>query len=213
MSCENDPVRVAWRALAPVEAKTEDPDGGGGFGACGRCGFLGVLTPVSDVVSVNFTGWDGLARDAAGLCAACAWAHREPLVRQQGILVEESVARFADRAVLSLVMQQPFTPAMSATVPEGRRKHLLPSAQWGCVTTDDGTFEWDAAAAKMTRNVVALRSRGMTDAGLLSGQPGTVLFADPASADAALRLWESLLEWRGAPQFAAAVVVSRAVRP
>lgn len=180
-------------------------------GVCGCCGRTSAVVALRDTVSANFTGWDELSRDADAVCLACAWAFTEPTVRTRPVLVDAGGAGLADWGQVAAVLASPLGPAQALTVPLRGRKHLLPTAPWGAVSSDGGVFTWWAREARLFVAVRDLTAAGVGEDVLLSGAvPTTAVAADPELLDA----WSLVREWRGAPQLkVCAHVARRAGRP
>ena len=190
-----DPAKVAWRLLAPSDSAS-----GGLPALCARCREKSPLIPVADVISPNFTGWDYLDPALPGMCAACAWAHLAPDARRYPMLITTDSAIWVDEAALAIRLAEPLGPHAAATVPITSRKHLLPAVGWGQVATDDGIVTWDAAAAGLTKAMVACAASGAGEKALAydAVPPMKTLTSVPDPGEL-LTLWEQLGPWAGTP--------------
>lgn len=160
LSAGLDVAQAAWRgAGAPslVAATTLS-------GACARCSNASDLVPVRDVISKVFTGFDTWQRPGgAGLCAACSWAYRAPDLRSAIHLVTRQPisCQQVDRRTAAAVLSRALEPRTALIVPQRPgRKHLLPTAQWGHITTDSGSLPWGRREAGLLELVHQLRADG-----------------------------------------------------
>ena len=165
----------------------------------------------TDVLSSQFTDWDKLPRGTETICRECEWAYQILELRTGCLLLTEEEATILPREKIADVLLQPFSLHQSATIPLTGRKHLLPSAEWGAVSSDMGTFTWDAAPAALAVAVKQLRRSNATDDVLVGKDflASGSLVADP-------RLWKALdvvRSWEGTPHLSILVKVSRSWQP
>jgi len=91
------------------------------------------------------------------------------------------------------------------------RKHLLATAQWGRVTTDDATLTWTSADADRLAVMATLRDQGFGPRMLLTAAPAWPVLVKLASRQRLLtqQQWPLLAPWRRArPWFDLAVHAS-----
>lgn len=200
-----DPLRVAWRSLSEHGAEEPDADG-----ECARCAVLGPIVPLKDVVSENFTGWEGLDPSAPGLCVSCSWGYTPVELRTRPVLVhreEGAIWATPDQVLTSLC--QPFPPDMALSMPVAGKKHLLPYAEWGTVSSDGGPLPWTQEAANLARTLVELRFMGVREKELSApAAPYRVVIALMSDTEATMRIlnaWTELHAWQDGPYFAVAV--------
>jgi hypothetical protein len=177
-------------------------------GECALCGSQTALVSVEKVVSRNFTDWDVLTGDKAGVCVLCAWAFTAPLPKTNPLVITtEPAARVASRDDLRTFLAQPLTSDAAITVPVSGKKHLLPRAAWGMVISDNGPLTWGEEAAAAFAAVVELRDLGVSEAAFASlAPPADVAAANPSVLDT----WSALGLWRSGPYWP---VLLRASRP
>lgn len=196
----SDVVDAAWvaagRPMLEAAGVLTEADG-----PCARCARGGPLAPVRQVVSRSFTAAsDWVHPTGAGLCARCTWAYREPALRRCPHHLTRSPARSRPLAADQLleVLAHPLRPDETITVPQGGRKHLLPSASWGRIALDDAQIPWGSADAARLQTVAALRAAGTGEADLRQPTPPwPLLRRHPAGSRADLiATWSTLDPWR-----------------
>jgi hypothetical protein len=195
-----DVLTAAWvaagRPLAPSRAQP---------GRCARCGQVGVLTPTQDAVSGSFTGWDGWAHLAEpGLCPPCAWAYRCPVLRQQPTWVTAQPPAISHPTLpaLAALLAGPLPAGAATAVPlRPGRKHVLPSARWGMITTDDAVLPWTAGDAHRLKVMQHLRAAGFGTRMLAAHAPafGVLRRLPPTRRAEAMDDWQALRAWRDRP--------------
>ena len=192
-----DPAVAAWFAAGqpPVEVECDKR------GVCVRCGSSDRPCVDADrVVSAKFSGWDRFRPSGrtSFLCVACTWAHREPGLRALPLLVRVDEFRRLDPGSLAEVLAVPVGPGSAVTVPDGKRKHLLPEASWGMVTTDRGSALWTASDIALVPVLRALLDAGIPVARLPDRDPPLRAFAAvPADRiSELLGAWARLGPWR-----------------
>lgn len=206
-----DVVEVAWRAHGSpsVTAATR-------HGLCARCGNADSLTVIRQVVSRNFTAFDSWSDPAgAGLCRACTWAYRSPMLRTIPHLVvrcpEMLTALSTDQ--LRTELRRQLAPDVTVVVPlRPGRKHVLSDAAWGHVATDEHLLTWTAEDAHRLGIVERLLALGYRASQLLQPAPPYPQTARLTRADAvtALQAWPELAPWRARRAWMA--VATRALR-
>ena len=132
---------------------------------CARCGRgTGQLTPAGRVVSAKFTGFDDwVGPPTGGVCRDCEWALHTKGLRLHPLVVHRTTPSVttATRSQLATLLDAPLPLEVSVTVPlRPGRKHLLPSARWGHVTTDDATLRWGSGDATRLQAMQRLRRSG-----------------------------------------------------
>lgn len=177
----------------------------GGEHGCARCGRrTATLTPTGQVVSAKFTGYsDWVGPPTSGVCRDCAWALHTKDLRRHPLLVRHtppSVAQ-ASREDLATLLAGPLPVEVSVTVPlRPGRKHLLPSAQWGHVTTDDATLRWGPGDAARLHAIQRLRRCGFGGRMLSAPAPAWPVLRrlGPRARAEAVTDWARLDPWRAA---------------
>lgn len=196
----SDVVNVAWRAAGQPKVLPVS-----GVGMCARCGLVDQLTPLRQVVSRNFTGFDGWCypwRD--GMCPACCWAYRTPLLRTVPHLIVRYPAMVVSlaRRELRTVLARPLTSASAIVLPlRPGRKHVISGAAWGHIVTDNDLLSWTEDDAARLDVVDQLRTAGFTDRSLFEpAPPYPLLRALPAGQiPEILNWWDQLRQWRRHP--------------
>lgn len=198
-----DPLRLLWQHLGMPAADdvTFDPVPV----TCARCGTATAESArLTAVISDKFTGWDTYAngnRDPRW-CPACAWGHVDPALRHYPWFVTPETAGRANptmlRALLSLGSLDPQTALI---VPLSRKKHLLPDARWGVITTDGVHLPWTHRDADRLPLLLTLHRLGFSETALLATTPRfehlrTLTTEQQASI---LRTWHLLDPWRTYP--------------
>ncbi|OOK65272.1 hypothetical protein BZL29_7917 [Mycobacterium kansasii] len=101
----------------------------------------------------------------------------------------------------------PLSTSQAAIVPTARRRHILPTAQWGHLATDNLVVPWDGAAASRLTDLIWLRSNlGATWTQLNHATPPSrLLRTQPATQwRRILAAWTALQTWRTVPPLWAA---------
>ncbi len=192
-----DVLYAAWVAAGAPGADLADE-----AEQCAQCGRPGAGLPVSAAVSKVFTGFDRWQQPTGRtLCPACAWSYRSPslrtevhLVRQDGPTLEPIAqpARWlleADGDLRSVCLIVPLRPG---------RKHLLPSAAWHTITTDDVTVSWSAAENERLTALRWLQSAGFTVPALRAAAPPWAALSrvERSRWGQVLHAWSELDPWR-----------------
>ncbi|MDZ4270025.1 MAG: hypothetical protein U1D00_30825, partial [Mycobacterium sp.] len=102
------------------------------------------------------------------------------------------------------------TSTQAVVLPTARRRHILPTAEWGHLATDGLVVAWDSAAADRLTDLEWLRTTvGATWPQLNhSAPPSRLLSAQPADHwPRVLAAWTSLQPWRAVPPLWAAARV------
>jgi hypothetical protein len=184
-------------------------------GACARCATSSSeLSATRTVVSKTFTGFDGWADPSGpGLCPACTWAYRTPALRQvPHEVTTDPSCRPLTRPRLRALLAHPLPTTTAVVVPlRPGRKHLLATAQWGRVTTDDATLTWTSADTDRLAVMARLRAQGFGPRMLLAAAPTWPVLVKLAPRQRLLtqQQWPLLAPWRRArPWFDLAVHAS-----
>jgi GNAT superfamily N-acetyltransferase len=192
-----DVITTAWHAAGePHPARPRS------YGRCARCARHAGLATVSDVVSGTFTGWDGWDDPAGpGLCPACAWAYRHPPLRLCATCVTASPAAMSHPALaeVATMLQEALAPDVALAVPlRPGRKHVLPAAAWGRVTTGETCLPWTRADAARLAVMARLRGQGFGSRMLAAPAPafGVLRRLTPDRWPQVTRDWEALRPWR-----------------
>ena len=154
------------------------------------------------MVSRSFTAFDSWVDPlAAALCSPCGWAYTDSDLRTHPHLVTRAPS--LTPVGLSAVAHQlrealPVDQALIVPLRPGR-KHLLPEAAWGRLTTEDGQLTWTSTDATLLAAMVRLRVLGFGSRMLLTepAPPWPVLRRlDPARWASVLQDWRHLDGWR-----------------
>lgn len=202
MSLSVDPLWVLWHAMGepvPTGAPMNKT------GTCDRCGaYSEAASRVKVVVSDKFTGWADYTQHADPLwCVACTWAHTTSEVRTRGWRIGGTRTVEANGPTLFTELDNPLSSHVAITVPLSRHKHILPSARWGVVTTDDRTLVWTATEVMRLRSVAWLRLHGFSEAALFETVPRFEQIArmSDAAVNLTMRHWGELAAWRTDPTY------------
>lgn len=195
-----DPAAAAWVAAGRPAVDAPAPVAG----RCGRCGQDGPTVTSSRIVSEKFTGFDAWPFGSRRLCVACAWAYSHLPTAQPALLITTTtVTKYSNGAELApLLTAGPLPATHAALVPTTRRRHILPTTEWGHLATDGMVIAWDATAARRLADLAWLRTTvGATwpqlgdpvpPAQLLTRQPGD-------QWPTILQAWASVQPWRAIP--------------
>lgn len=204
---------AAWRSLHPTPA-SHAADAVGPCASCGVHTDTGI--PVASVVSAKFTNWDLLRHGGPGdphWCPACHWSYTDPLLRTEPLLIHtDGTSTRPTPTVLRALLIAPLPLTAAVTLPVGKRKHLLPQARWGSVTSDHGPMPWTARDAFRFITVLRLRRLGFTEADLRRDAPPFDPFARLAADEQGRTLsdWQEVNTWRTAQStFTMALAASR----
>ena len=156
------------------------------------------------IISEKFTGFDGWPFGSRRLCVPCAWAYtRQPTTQPALLITATTVTEYSSGAALADVLTDgPLSSTQAVVLPTARRRHILPTAQWGHLATDGLVVPWDAAAAARLTDLVWLRSTVGATWPQLSrpAPPSRLLRAQPAEHwPRILTAWTELQTWRIAP--------------
>ena len=186
-------------------------------GTCARCASpSSELTTTRTVVSKTFTGFDGWTDPSGrGLCPPCTWAYRTPALRQvPHEITTHPTFQALTRPLLLAVLSHPLPTTTAVVVPlRPGRKHLLPTAQWGRVTTDDATLTWTTDDATRLAAMATLRTQGFGPRMLLAPAPAWLVLTklNPRQRMLTQQHWAQLAPWRRArPWFDLAIHASAA---
>lgn len=164
------------------------------------------------IISEKFTGFDAWPFGSRLLCVPCAWAYsRQPTTQPALLITTDAVTEYTDGAALADVLTVGELPGTCAVVlPTARRRHILPTAQWGHLATDGLVIRWDAGAAAKLADLVWLRTTVAATWPQLSrpAPPSRLLTAQPAENwSQILASWSQLQPWRTVPPLWAAARV------
>lgn len=201
----SDPLHVAWEYLQDIS----ENDSTSRRGICARCKQTGYLTPLSAVISHNFTGWEGINPAADGMCQPCAWGFNQTILRTQPLYIDDQLARFASLHELSDLLTAPLPSNIALTVPIAGKKHLLPYAHWGRITSDAGTHVWGPHEATLMRDIIKLRLSGVTSVALAQTAPPIKLLIEQPGIHTT---WAQLNQWRRTPFLSIAIKISNGYR-
>lgn len=193
-----DPLWVLWEAFGGPA-----PQGDTGPTQTGRCARCNATTDtgflVRRVVSDKFTEWDHYTRDYDPIwCTPCTWGHTSTDLRTRAWFISGENVREADPADVAETLREPLGRHIAITIPLSRKKHTLPYAQWGKVTTDDRLLPWGHTEAARLRDVTKLRELGFTEAALTETVPrfDTLASLHDSTKNSVMETWARLTPWR-----------------
>jgi hypothetical protein len=117
----------------------------------------------SRIISERFSGFAHWPYGSRRLCVACAWAYSRRLTTQSALLITTTtVTEYPHAAGLADTLTRgPLPNTQAVVVPTAnhrRRRHILPTAQWGHLATDGLVVRWDHAAAARLTDLAWLRT-------------------------------------------------------
>ena len=192
----HDVVAAAWAANPPPPPPPPPQ------GHCGRCGQTQPVWPAHQALSPNFSAYDTWTSPShRWLCAACTWAYTTPALRSttHRITTTATLQSLTRTQALDLLRSHPLTSDEALVMPlRPGRRHLLPTAPWGHITTDPGPIPWTSTDTHLLTEYAALRQRGFTPADLASRAPDFKRLQRCGGPDLAgtLNLWKRLDPWR-----------------
>ena len=209
---QSDPTKIAWEILGIDWLDTSDQNN---ISKCGRCQVSAPLTLFKDIVSNNFTGWGAIDPSSVGLCQPCTWGYKDPQLRVRSVIVSsDGDALFATPDYLRTLLSAPLAPDVAISIPYAGKKHILPSAEWGMVVSDDGALSWRSTEAELILILIKLRNLGVYESELMEPAPPfrsvAALSFDTDNMIGLLSLWEELRYWQNGPHIKVAI---RATRP
>ena len=195
---------MAWTAAGrPIPPTVELP---GPRLWCCCCGATDLpLVAALSVVSRKFTDAESWVYGGDWLCAACGWAYSTAELRRSVYVVDQHrpARTVVERAELGeLLAAGPLPADRMAVVPVRGRRHILPTARWGHVCTDDTAVRWDDAAVALMTDLRWLRTLPGVRAAMLTdpAPPIAVMRALPADQwPQLLAAWDALTGWRTHP--------------
>ncbi|WP_262338972.1 hypothetical protein [Gordonia sp. CNJ-863] len=205
-SLAGSPAFTAWHAAGAPEPAVAASDTARGGVWCAACGTdeLAMLA-ATQVVSRKFTDLESWVYGGDWLCAACAWTYATAELRRTVYVVDQQPpARtvFERPALGRLLAAGPLPADRMVVVPVRGRRHILPTARWGHVCTDDTQVRWDDAAVDLLlalrwlRTLPGIRAVMLTD----PAPPIAVLRATPSEQwSMILERWDVLQAWRTHP--------------
>uniref|UniRef100_A0A5Q5BTF5 Uncharacterized protein n=2 Tax=unclassified Mycobacterium TaxID=2642494 RepID=A0A5Q5BTF5_MYCSS len=201
----SDPAAAAWVAAGRPAVDAPAPVAG----RCGRCGEDGPTVTSSRIISEKFTGFDAWPFGSRRLCVPCAWAYsRQPTTQPPLLITPTAVEEYSTGAELTeLLAGGPLSSSRAVVLPTARRRHILPTAEWGHLATDGLVIPWDTAAAALLTDLAWLRaSVGATWPQLsLPAPPHRLLQTLPRDQwPRILAAWPALQRWRIVPPLWAA---------
>lgn len=211
----SDPAAAAWIAAGRPAVNAPPPIDG----RCGRCGHDGPTVTSARIISEKFTGFDAWPFGSRRLCVPCAWAYsRQPTTQPSLLITDAEVTEYSAGAELAdILILGPLSSTQAVVVPTARRRHILPTAEWGHLATDGLVTPWDTAAATRLTDLVWLRNElGATWPQISRGSPPPTLLKDLPGGQwtRLLQAWETLQPWRVIPPlWAVAQVLSNPRAP
>ena len=211
----SDPAAAGWVAAGRPAVDAPPPVDG----RCGRCGQDGSTVTSARVISEKFTGFDAWPFGSRRLCVPCAWAYsRQPTTQPILLITTTTVTQYADGAALAdALIGGPLPSSQAVVLPTARRRHILPTAEWGHLATDGLVVPWDAAAAARLADLAWLRTAVGATWPQLSrpAPPSRLLTTQPAERwPRILAAWMALRTWRTVPPlWAAARVLTNTPTP
>lgn len=206
-----DPLRIAWSNLGMEWSPTSDKNN---ITRCGRCQLIEPITVYKNIISNNFTGWGAIDPSAEGLCDSCSWGYRDPQLRTTPVIIRsEGVAIFAVSDQLKLLLSMSLSPDISISIPHAGKKHLLPSAEWGMVVSDDGPLAWRSTEANLIKIISKLRFFGVYESEFMEPAPPyravAAIVQDTDGMIELLDLWAELRFWQNGPHIKIAIRATR----
>lgn len=208
---QSDPLRIAWLNLGMDWAFTPD---GNQIDSCGRCQLIKPLEAYKNIISNNFTGWGNINPSSYGLCDSCAWGYRDPRLRTNAIIVHvEGSAFLATPDQLKILLSMSLSPDVCISIPYSGKKHLLPSAEWGMVVSDDGCLAWRSTEAHLINIISRLRPFGVYESEFMEPAPPyravAAIAQDTDGMIELLDLWAELRLWQNGPHIKLAIRATR----
>jgi hypothetical protein len=105
-------------------------------------------------------------------------------------------------ALADMLTVGPLSGTQAVVLPTARRRHILPTAEWGHLATDGLVVPWDAAAATRLADLVWLRKIvGATWPQLSRSVPPSRLLSTQSAEHwpRVLAAWSALQTWRTVP--------------
>lgn len=163
----------------------------------------------SRIISEKFTGFDAWPFGSRRLCVACAWAYsHQPTTQPSMLITTTAVTEYTTATALAAILAPgPLSPSQAVIVPTARRRHILPTADWGHLATDGLVVAWDGPAATRLTDLIWLRHDvGATWPQLKHSAPPSRLVRTQAAGDWSriLTAWTGLQPWRTVPPMWAA---------
>lgn len=194
-----DPAAAAWNAAGRPHVDAPPPTPG----ICGRCGTDGPTVTSSRIISPQFAGFDAWPYGSRRLCVPCAWAYSHPPTTTPAMLITTTtITPYSDAAALgALLSARPLQVDTAVVLPVARRRHILPTAQWGHLATDTLVLRWDGAAATCLSELRWLRTSGATWPQLSQQAPPPKFLASqpPELWNRILSAWAVPQPWRRLP--------------
>ncbi|MDV6310002.1 hypothetical protein [Gordonia amicalis] len=207
LSLAGSPAFAAWTATTPDTATSSEFSASGDRSSwcccCGRPG--GELVAATSVISRKFTDADTWVYGGPWLCRACGWAYATTELRRSVYLIDQHPAArtLIDRTRLGeLLAAGPLEVTRAVILPVRGRRHILPTAAWGWVCTDDTAMRWDTTAVARLNDLRWLRGLPGIRAAMLTAPvpPMSVMRTQPADIwPELIARWESLRPWRTHP--------------
>jgi hypothetical protein len=196
----SDPAAAAWVAAGRPNVDAPAPVDG----RCGRCGEDGPTVTSARIISEKFTGFDAWPFGSRRLCVPCAWAYsRQPTTQPSMLITATTATEYSAGAELGEILAAGSLSTTQAVVlPTARRRHILPTAQWGHLATDGLVVGWDCAASIRLTDLIWFRTTvGATWPQLSrSAPPSRLLGEQPADRwPRILSAWSALQPWRVVP--------------
>lgn len=180
------PSFYAWQESgSPVHKFAEDAN----QQSCGLCyRQMDKKISVTKFASEKFTDWDKMQH--LSLCLSCTWAYTELDNRLKRILITPSeILSLEDKSATTQVLHQSSSESFSIVVPVSGKKHVLPYAKWGTLTSDHGAVEWNQHMATIVSAIAFLRSLKVSEKNILQHLP---YIPEQGNIVLALTAWELL---------------------
>ncbi|MGF0118744.1 hypothetical protein ACQFYA_20825 [Promicromonospora sp. Marseille-Q5078] len=192
-----DVLTAAWSA----QTTTAHPAPATGA-RCARCASRAAVHPARQAVSKSFTGYDDWTEPrGTHLCPACTWAYTTPALRTHPHHITRAPGcEPRSRAQVTERLLAGALGAKEALVIPLRpgRKHLVPVATWGHITTDHARVPWTDTDAQLLDALTRLRASGFGSRMLAEPAPPfhTLSRAPRTSWTQIFTDWEQLHPWR-----------------
>jgi hypothetical protein len=126
------------------------------------------------------------------------------------LITATTVTEYPSAAYLAGVLASPLLASHAVIVPTAKRRHILPTAEWGHLATEGLVVAWNTTAAARLANLAWLRSAvGATWPQLSNPAPPHRLLATqpPQHWNRIMAGWSRLQPWRKTPPLWAAAQV------
>lgn len=181
-------------------------------GECGRCGKIAGLELYATALSNNFTDWVTVNPNCQGLCEDCAWAYNTRMLRIKPVAFTAYKVFFPTSEEIVEMLSKPILTNFALSFPVVGKKHVLPSVEWGTISSDDGPLRWGSEEVKVFEWILDFREKGCSEKDFESVTPPISLVLEATSngtIDELLSHWNSFKHWRSSPYWGILMKASR----